>query len=146
MTQPLELTTDLVLTAHVRDDPAFAEVRSQYEQIKQAMVEFQAKVWDAWLQRGIGTSGPHSFESQSEDVHLLAFATAGRIMITLHRTADSSRHVTMMGAQKGDQAIGLQGILMTADQAVAVLKSACGLSQDLWNGFRASRSVTIAGL
>jgi hypothetical protein len=147
MTQLLELTTDLVLDATIhKDDPKLEEVRTSYAQVQVAIAEFEEKVWERWLQRVVGTSGPHSFEGQSEDVQLLVFATGGRIMMTLHRAGDQLQHVTLLGAQKGTQSIGLQGIKMTADQAISILRDACRLSEHLWNAFRTSTGVSFAGL
>lgn len=140
----LELTTKLVLDANIRrDDPSFDAVRTAYEHVKEAIVAFQVIVWEGWLQETVGPNGAASFSATAGDLTLLVFATAGRVMMTLHRVGWPHRHITMLGAEKEVRQIGLQGINLTEDQAIQALRDACVRTGDLRKSFAPDAGVTL---
>lgn len=130
----VELTTDLLREVgfcHFNK----AEVVEAIARVKRSLVSLHLNLWSLWLQKAIGTSGPHSFSATAEDVVLLAFASAGRIVVTLHRADDPGRFVSVVGAQTGNDPIGLYGIHMTDEAAVALIRSANQLSVILKKSF-----------
>jgi len=127
------LTTALITDALLDGGRSLAtlQIKLDYEAIQDAITAFDRQVWfGAGLQEYVQNATKKGHQCrQAEQIDILLYVIAGRVLITFHDLKNESELTLITGEDDTTSRMGMQSINATKDEALHFLQGAIRLAE-----------------
>lgn len=119
------------------------EVYTAVQRLEALSTEFEQRVWGAWLKRCFDETSICGGSAETGDLLLLAYALAGRVMVTLQRPGALGSHVSLLGYTGMDSAMYVRGCVGDHVEIGRLIKDANAASETLRGAFTPDNNVCL---